>query len=106
MGPHLPRRRPAPDPDLFFLNLSRWSIPSRRLPEAGVRPRGPAPSDRGASGGSEFIPEQIARRPEIFRFLFLEDGSFGDPSRVRWGGSPGGGDRCTTEEELNATCAG
>ncbi len=65
----------APDPDLFFLNLSRWvdSLPVAILTRAFSR-EDLLPLIGALLGGSEFIPEQIARRPEIFEFLFLGDG--------------------------------
>ena len=65
----------APDPDLFFLNLSRWvdSLPGSHLKRAFAR-RELLPMIGALLGGSEFIPEQMARRPGIFDFLFLEDG--------------------------------
>jgi glutamate-ammonia-ligase adenylyltransferase len=92
----------APDPDLFFLNLSRWvdSLPPAYLSGAFGRD-GHLPVVGALLGGSEFIPEQIARRPEVFEHLFLRDGVLGRPS-------PGdlarealaAADDCASEEEL------
>ncbi|HEU4949510.1 MAG TPA: hypothetical protein VFT11_01995, partial [Candidatus Deferrimicrobiaceae bacterium] len=65
----------APDPDLFFLNLSHWvdSLPGAFLKRAFAR-EDLLPVIGALLGGSEFIPEQIARRPGIFESLFLESG--------------------------------
>ena len=104
MGSHLPRRRPAPDPDLFFLNLSRWvdSLPGDFLKRAFAR-EDLLPLIGALLGGSEFIPEQIARRPEIFQFLFLEDGVLRRPGPEALGQEAlAAADRCATEEELKA----
>src|SRR3990170_4243598 len=94
----------APDPDLFFLNLSRWvdSLPGALLSRAFARDD-LLPLIGALLGGSEFIPEQIARRPGIFEALFIEDGVLRRPA-------PGeleraalaAADRCATEEELKA----
>ena len=56
---------PAPDPDLFLLNLSRWvdSLPGEFLTRAFAR-EDLLPLIGALLGGSEFIPEQVARRPE------------------------------------------
>jgi len=92
----------AADPDLFFLNLSRWldSLPAGLL--ADVLQNEKLLSPVGALlGGSEFLPEQVARRPEIFEALFLEEGVLARPA-------PGevarealeAADRCGTEEEM------
>jgi glutamate-ammonia-ligase adenylyltransferase len=94
----------APDPELFFLNLSRWSdgIPSGDLRKAfGSEERLPAIG--AILGGSEFIPEQVARRPELFEFLFLRNGVLRRPDPeelVRE--ALAAADRCATEEELKA----
>ncbi|MHB1012604.1 MAG: [protein-PII] uridylyltransferase family protein [Desulfobacteria bacterium] len=93
---------PAPDPDLFFLNLSRWvdSLPGAILTRAFAR-EDLLPLIGALLGGSEFIPEQIARRPEIFRFLFLEDGVLRRPGPEALGQEAlAAADRCATEEEL------
>ncbi|OYV66967.1 MAG: hypothetical protein B7Z74_10295, partial [Deltaproteobacteria bacterium 21-66-5] len=94
----------APDPDLFFLNLSRWvdSLPGAILTRAFAR-EDLLPLIGALLGGSEFIPEQIARRPEIFRFLFLEDGVLRRPGPEALGREAvEAADRCATEEELKA----
>ena len=92
----------APDPDLFFLNLSRLgdSLPPSDLEKAFGRD-GYLPVIGALLGGSEFIPEQVARRPEVFEYLFLRDGVLGRPD-------PGdlaqealaAADGCVTEGEL------
>ena len=80
----------APDPDLFFLNLSRWvdSLPVVFLKRAFARED--LLSLIGALlVGSEFIPEQIAKRPEIFEYLFrsrrktLQQQVLGNRTKVR-----------------------
>ncbi|MCR4309667.1 MAG: bifunctional [glutamate--ammonia ligase]-adenylyl-L-tyrosine phosphorylase/[glutamate--ammonia-ligase] adenylyltransferase [Deltaproteobacteria bacterium] len=94
----------APDPDLFFLNLSRWfdSLPGAILTRAFARDD-LLPLIGALLGGSEFIPEQIARRPEIFEFLFLEDGVLRRPGPEALGREAlAAADRCVTEEELKA----
>jgi len=70
----------AADPDLFFLNLSRWadSLPEGHLPRAFSRPE-LAQAIGALLGGSEFLPEQVARRPEIFETLFLQGGVMARP---------------------------
>jgi glutamate-ammonia-ligase adenylyltransferase len=92
----------AADPDLFFLNLSRWadSLSPSDLREAFCREE-LLPGIGALLGGSEFIPEQMARRPELFERLFLRGGVLG-------GTSPGdlaretaaAADGCASEEEL------
>jgi len=92
----------AADPDLFFLNLSRWfdSLPGAILTRAFAR-EDLLPLIGALLGGSEFIPEQIARRPEIFEFLFLEDGALRRPGPEALGQEAmAAADRCETEEEL------
>jgi [glutamine synthetase] adenylyltransferase / [glutamine synthetase]-adenylyl-L-tyrosine phosphorylase len=92
----------APDPDLFLLNLSRWvdSLPGAFLKRAFAR-EDLLPLIGALLGGSEFIPEQIARRPEIFEFLFLEDGVLRRPGSEALGREAlAAADRCETEEEL------
>jgi glutamine synthetase adenylyltransferase len=71
----------AADPDLFFLNLSRWadSLPDGHLQEAFRRAE-LLPLIGALLGGSEFLPEQVARRPEIFEALFLQGGVLARPS--------------------------
>ena len=90
---------PAPDPDLFFLNLSRWvdSLPGAFLKRAFAR-EDLLPLIGALLGGSEFIPEQIARRPEIFEFLFLEDGVLRRPGPEALGREAlAAADRCATD---------
>jgi glutamate-ammonia-ligase adenylyltransferase len=92
----------AADPDLFFLNLSRWgdSIPFDRL-TAALRDDRLRPLIGALLGGSEFLPQQVARRPEIFEELFHKGGALSRPA-------PGAiaaealeaADRCGTEEEM------
>jgi len=92
----------APDPDLLFLNLSRWvdSLPGAFLARAFAREDLLSPIG-ALLGGSEFIPEQIARRPEIFGFLFLEDGVLRRPAPEALGREAlAAADRCATEEEI------
>lgn len=94
----------APDPDLFFLNLSRWvdSLSDAHLKSAFGR-EDLLPFLGALAGGSEFLPEQIARRPKIFEFLFSEGGVLRRPA-------PGAletealeaADRCGTEKEVQA----
>ncbi|GAB4232143.1 MAG: bifunctional [glutamate--ammonia ligase]-adenylyl-L-tyrosine phosphorylase/[glutamate--ammonia-ligase] adenylyltransferase [Deltaproteobacteria bacterium] len=94
----------APDPDLFFLNLSRWvdALPGAYLKRAFGREE-ILPCIGALAGGSEFIPEQIARRPGIFEALFLEDGALRRPSPERLESEAlAAADRCATEEELKA----
>jgi glutamate-ammonia-ligase adenylyltransferase len=92
----------AADPDLFFLNLSRWgdALPADRLMRA-LRDGRMQPLLGALLGGSEFLPQQIARRPGIFDALFLEGGVLARPE-------PGAiarealeeADRCGSEEEV------
>lgn len=67
--------RAAPDPLAFLLNLSKTAdaIPPEELSAALARP-GILPVLGALLGGSEFLAEQVARRREIFSFLFLDDG--------------------------------
>jgi glutamate-ammonia-ligase adenylyltransferase len=92
----------APDPDLFFLNLSHWvdSLPGAYLKRAFAR-EDLLPVIGALLGGSEFIPEQIARRPGIFESLFLESGVLRRPGREALEREAfAAADRCGTEEEL------
>ncbi|MBP2687056.1 MAG: (Glutamate--ammonia-ligase) adenylyltransferase, partial [Deltaproteobacteria bacterium] len=92
----------APDPDLFFLNLSHWvdSLPGAFLKRAFAR-EDLLPVIGALLGGSEFIPEQIARRPGIFESLFLESGVLRRPGREALEREAfAAADRCGTEEEL------
>ncbi|MBI5904653.1 MAG: bifunctional [glutamate--ammonia ligase]-adenylyl-L-tyrosine phosphorylase/[glutamate--ammonia-ligase] adenylyltransferase [Deltaproteobacteria bacterium] len=92
----------APDPDLFFLNLSRWvdSLAPAYLRKAFGR-EALLPVLGGLLGGSEFLPEQVARRPEILDELFAGNGV---PARQDAGRlareARDAADRCATEEEF------
>ncbi|OGP77926.1 MAG: hypothetical protein A2Z13_10030 [Deltaproteobacteria bacterium RBG_16_64_85] len=65
----------APDPLAFLLNLSKLadSLSPEDLSCVLSRPAG-LPVLGALLGGSEFLADQIARRREIFSFLFLEEG--------------------------------
>ncbi len=92
----------APDPDLFFLNLSRWadSLPDRHLKEAFRRAE-LLPLIGGLLGGSEFLPEQVARRPEIFEALFLRGGALVRSSAEELEREAvEAAERCATEDEV------
>ncbi len=67
--------RSAPDPLAFLLNLSKLadSIPPEDLVAALSRPD-ILPVLGALLGGSEFLAEHVARRREIFSFLFLDCG--------------------------------
>lgn len=96
--------RAAPDPTLFFLNLSKLcdSIPARDVCAAFALP-GNQTALGCLLGGSESIPERIATRPELFSGLFLESGfrtrTPGERLRAE---AEGEADRCGTEEEIQA----
>ncbi|MBP2674190.1 MAG: glutamate--ammonia ligase adenylyltransferase, partial [Deltaproteobacteria bacterium] len=94
----------AADPDLFFLNLSRWfdALPSDPL--VGLLRNGKLLPLVGALlGGSEFLPERVARRPEIFEALFLRGGVLTRPAPGEIGlEALEEADRCATEEELKS----
>ncbi len=96
--------RAAPDPTLYFLNLSKLcdSLPPEDMVRAYAQPG--APSILGPLlGGSESVPEQLARRREVFSYLFHE-GGYGEA------GEPGSllaeatelADGCGTEREIQA----
>jgi glutamate-ammonia-ligase adenylyltransferase len=94
----------APDPTLYFLNLSKLcdSLPPEDLARA-YEPPGNLPVLGALLGGSESLPEQLASRREAFSFLFLEGGA------ARVGASEsllaevtGLADRCGTEKEMQA----
>jgi glutamate-ammonia-ligase adenylyltransferase len=92
----------AADPDLFFLNLSRWadSLPDGHLQEAFRRAE-LLPLIGALLGGSEFLPEQVARRPEIFEALFLQGGVLARPSTgALESEAVEAANRCSTEEEF------
>lgn len=92
----------APDPDLFFLNLSRWadSLPEGHLARAFARPE-LAPPIGALLGGSAFLPEQVARRPEIFEALFLQGGILARPAAgALESEAVGAADRSEAEEDL------
>ena len=65
----------SPDPLAFLLNLSKLADSLSPEDLAGVLSRPDVLPVLGALlGGSEFLADQIARRREIFSFLFLEEG--------------------------------
>ncbi|PWB64333.1 MAG: bifunctional [glutamate--ammonia ligase]-adenylyl-L-tyrosine phosphorylase/[glutamate--ammonia-ligase] adenylyltransferase, partial [Deltaproteobacteria bacterium] len=65
----------SPDPMAFLLNLSKMAdaLPREDLAAVLARPRN-LPVLGALLGGSGFLSDQIARRREIFSFLFLEEG--------------------------------
>jgi len=96
--------RAAPDPTLYFLNLSKLcdSLPPDDLARAYTRPDNLRVLG-ALLGGSESLAEQIAGRQEVFSFLFLEGGFTGAGAHgdllteaVRLA------DRCGDEEEIKA----
>ena len=92
----------AADPDLFFLNLSRWgdSLPADQLMRT-LRDGRLQPLIGALLGGSAFLPEQVARRPEIFEALFLEGGVLTRPAPGAIGAEAlAEADRCASEEEV------
>lgn len=94
----------AADPDLFFLNLSRWvdSLPADYL-KRSLRKEELLPPMGALLGGSEFLPEQVARRPEIFEALFLRGGVMKRPDAgAIEREATSAADRCATEEELKS----
>jgi glutamate-ammonia-ligase adenylyltransferase len=96
--------RAAPDPSVYFLNLSKLcdALLARELSAAFGNPR--AVAVLGALlGGSEFLADRMARRPEVFRHLFLE-GAFerrGSPEALLAEAAEAAA-RCGTEEEIKA----
>ncbi|MGB3096749.1 MAG: bifunctional [glutamate--ammonia ligase]-adenylyl-L-tyrosine phosphorylase/[glutamate--ammonia-ligase] adenylyltransferase [Candidatus Deferrimicrobiaceae bacterium] len=96
--------RAAPDPTLYFLNLSKLcdSLPAGDLAQAYALPENP-PALGALLGGSESLPEQLAGRREIFSFLFLEGGvaSAGTPASLL-SEATDLADRCETEKEVQA----
>ena len=92
----------AADPDLFFLNLSRWadSLPADFL-KSSLRKEELLPLLGALLGGSEFLPEQVARRPEIFDALFLRNDVLLRPDAGAIEKEAiDAADRCATEEEM------
>jgi len=94
----------APDPSVYFLNLSKLcdALPARELATAFGNLRA-VPVLGALLGGSEFLPERMARRPEIFSHLFLE-GAFerrGSPEALLAEATEAAA-RCGTEEEIKA----
>jgi glutamate-ammonia-ligase adenylyltransferase len=67
----------APDPNLFFLNLSHLcdALPGETVRAAFAEPRN-VPVVGALLGGSEFLTRQIVRRPHLFPFLFAEGAVF------------------------------
>ncbi len=96
--------RAAPDPTLYFLNLSKLcdSLPPEELARAYARPENP-PVLGALLGGSESVPEQLARRRDVFSFLFLEGGvaEAGAPDSLL-SEAMGLADQCGTEGEMQA----
>ena len=96
--------RAAPDPNLYFLNVSKLcdSLPADDLVQAFAR-RGNIRVLGALLGGSESLPGQIANRPEIFAFLFLEGGHGrpGVPASLL-AEAEEAADRSGTEEEIKA----
>jgi glutamate-ammonia-ligase adenylyltransferase len=94
--------RTAPDPTLYFLNLSRLSdsLPPDDLAQAYERPE--TARVLGAFlGGSESLPEQLAMRQDVFSVLFLERGyeRTGMPDSLLSEAAELS-DRCAIEEEI------
>jgi glutamate-ammonia-ligase adenylyltransferase len=96
--------RAAPDPMLYFLNLSKLceSLPPEDMVRAYARPGNPAVLG-ALLGGSESVPEQLAKRRDVFSFLFLEGGyaETGAPDSLL-SEATGLADRCGTEGEIQA----
>ncbi len=97
--------RAAPDPSVYFLNLSKLcdALPARDLAAAFGDPRA-VPVLGALLGGSEFLAERMARRPEVFAHLF-RDGAFGrrgSPEALR-AEAVDAAARCGTEEEIKAS---
>ncbi len=94
--------RTAPDPTLYFLNLSKLSdsLPPEDLARAYERPE-TARVLGVLLGASESLPEQLARRQDAFSFLFLEGGyeRAGLPDSLLTEVT-GLADRCEKEEEI------
>ncbi len=94
----------APDPSVYFLNLSKLcdALPARDL-EAAFRDPRAARVLGGLLGGSEFLPERMARQPDIFGHLFLERAfeRRGSPEALL-AEAAGAAARCATEEEIKA----
>ena len=94
----------APDPTLYFLNLSKLcdSLPPEDLARAYDSP-GNLPVLGALLGGSESLPEQLASRQEVFFFLFLEGGAARvGASESLLAEATGLADRCGTEKEMQA----
>jgi glutamate-ammonia-ligase adenylyltransferase len=65
----------SPDPLAYLLNFSKLADSLSADDLAGVLSRPAGRQVLGALlGGSEFLADQVARRREIFSFLFLEEG--------------------------------
>ncbi len=96
--------RAAPDPSVYILNLSKLcdALPARDLTAAFGNPRA-VPVLGALLGGSEFLPERMARRPEMFRHLFLE-GAFErrGSAEALLAEAADAAARCATEEEIKA----
>jgi len=96
--------RAAPDPTLYFLNLSKLfdSLPPEDLAQAFTHPENPRVLG-ALLGGSESLPEQLAGRREVFSSLFLEGGvASAGTSASLLSEATGLADRCETEKEIQA----
>ncbi len=94
----------APDPMAFLLNLSKAadSIPGDELSRVLSRPS-LLPVAAALFGGSEFLAEQAARRRDLFRFLFLEEGYARRTSREELAGEAvAEAARCGDEAQVKA----
>ncbi|GAB4373241.1 MAG: bifunctional [glutamate--ammonia ligase]-adenylyl-L-tyrosine phosphorylase/[glutamate--ammonia-ligase] adenylyltransferase [Deltaproteobacteria bacterium] len=100
--------REAPDPDLFFLNLSRLcdSLPPREVC-AAFAPDGSRKALGRLLGASESIPERLAARPELVSRLFAGEGfRTRIPAERLAAEAMEAADRCGTEEEVQAALRG
>ncbi|MGE5664787.1 MAG: bifunctional [glutamate--ammonia ligase]-adenylyl-L-tyrosine phosphorylase/[glutamate--ammonia-ligase] adenylyltransferase, partial [Deltaproteobacteria bacterium] len=96
--------RAAPDPSVYFLNLSKLcdALPDGDLSAAFGNQRA-VPVLGALLGGSEFVADRMARRPEVFRHLFIE-GAFerrGSPEAL-FAEAVEAAARCDTEGEIKA----
>ena len=92
----------AADPDLFFLNLSGLadSVSTDRLADS-LRDEELQPLLGALLGGSEFLPQRMARHPEIFDSLFHEkEILFSLDQQALHREALGEAQRCDTEEEI------
>ena len=95
----------AADATLYFLNLSKLcdSLPAGDLLRAFERPENSRVLG-ALLGGSETIPERMAKRREVFSFLFLEGGfaKGGDPDSLL-AEAEGLARAAVTEEEIKTS---